>query len=567
MRFVSIDQMAHWVYWWYMVIVLAFLGPARLTDKDNADFKALLNPDIFCLIKISAIGMERILRPFMSALPAAEKVTGYVGRLEKLVELTLALYTSPATMITFFSNNAALQPHRLTTSDLTKKIKQLAPKWGTHVASISSSDLRFTPFLANSSPWSALVPPDRASPPSSARPTSISSSSFGLCLSPDASYPTPALLKDPKSPTPFTITKSTGPRTLQIVIPENPPHKTAHRFLLWMQLYTAAMLVTFEKLDSKYLMAGEYAQDPFVCDLVLPVTTRPIERVFGETGEHLKESNNNIHAAILSTRVARNEYPNDSTMMEGYMNAFPNITQEARTELQRAMKRKEMDAIAESRFTEEARQEREKAARRSALEAENAAVTAVMAQHGSALAQQSVTCGTMKAFLQERRKSGWVMLQPPTLPVLSKMKHTDLINAIRMLAAAPCDTITLPTSVSEPDDGDDTPLSTATSRGGGDDREEVDEDGRTKRARGSHIDVAAYDVFTDAALLEVAAEETAKAAADAEKATLATNAEHGALSAPLLSPAPTWTSVSVASFLAQHNVGVGLAWVHRPPPC
>jgi hypothetical protein len=92
-----------------------------------------------------------------------------------------------------------------------------------------------------------------------------------------------------------------------------------------MQLYTAAMLVTFEKLDSKYLMAGEYAQDPFVRDLVLPVTTRPIERVFGETGEHLKESNNNIHAAILSTRVARNEYPNDSTMMEGYMNAFPNV--------------------------------------------------------------------------------------------------------------------------------------------------------------------------------------------------------------------------------------------------
>lgn len=244
------------------------------------------------------------------------------------------------------------------------------------------------------------------------------------------------------------------------------------------------------------------AEDPFVCDLVLPVTTRPIERVFGETGEHLKESNNNIHAAILSTRVARNEYPNDSTMMEGYMNAFPNVRcPSCSPELQRAMKRKEMDAIAESRFTEEARQEREKAARRSALEAENAAVTAVMAQHGSALAQQSVTCGTMKAFL---------------------------INAIRMLAAAPCDTIT--------QDDDD-----------------------------SDIDVAAYDVFTDAALLEVAAEETAKAAADAEKATLATNAEHGALSAPLLSPAPTWTSVSVASFLAQHNVGVGLAWVHRPP--
>lgn len=385
----------------------------------------------------------------MSALPAAEKVTGYVGRLEKLVELTLALYTSPATMITFFSNNAALQPHRLTTSDL-----------------------RFTPFLANSSPWSALVPPDRASPPSSARPTSISSSSFGLCLSPDASYPTPALAdRHPREPSPQDC-------------PSIPP------------------------VD---------AEDPFVCDLVLPVTTRPIERVFGETGEHLKESNNNIHAAILSTRVARNEYPNDSTMMEGYMNAFPNVRcPSCSPELQRAMKRKEMDAIAESRFTEEARQEREKAARRSALEAENAAVTAVMAQHGSALAQQSVTCGTMKAFL---------------------------INAIRMLAAAPCDTITLPTSVSEPDDGDDTP--------------QDDDD--------SDIDVAAYDVFTDAALLEVAAEETAKAAADAEKATLATNAEHGALSAPLLSPAPTWTSVSVASFLAQHNVGVGLAWVHRPP--
>jgi hypothetical protein len=249
--------------------------------------------------------------------------------------------------------------------------------------------------------------------------------------------------------------------------------------------------------------------------------------------------------------------------------------QEARTELQRAMKRKEMDAIAESRFTEEARQEREKAARRSALEVENAAVMAVMAQHGSALAQQSVMCGTMKAFLQERRKSGWVMPQPPTLPVLSKMKRMDLINAIRMLAAALCDMITLPMSVSEPDDGDDTPLSTATSRGGGDDREEVDEDGADEAGEGepyqddddSDIDVAAYDVFTDAALLEVAAEETAKAAADAEKATLATNAEHGALSAPLLSPAPTWTSVSVASFLAQHNVGVGLAWVHRPPPC
>ncbi len=85
------------------------------------------------------------------------------------------------------------------------------------------------------------------------------------------------------------------------------------------------MLVTFERLNSKYLMAGEYAQDPFVRDLILPVTTRPIERVFGETGEHLKESNNNLRAAILSARVARNEYPNDTTMMEGYMNAFPNV--------------------------------------------------------------------------------------------------------------------------------------------------------------------------------------------------------------------------------------------------
>jgi hypothetical protein len=92
-----------------------------------------------------------------------------------------------------------------------------------------------------------------------------------------------------------------------------------------MQLYTAVMLITFKKLDSKYLMAGEYAQDPFMRDLVLPVMRQPIERVFGETGEHLKESNNNIRAAILSVRVARNEYPNDSTMMEGYMNAFPNV--------------------------------------------------------------------------------------------------------------------------------------------------------------------------------------------------------------------------------------------------
>ncbi len=262
----------------------------------------------------------------MSTLPAAEKVTGYVGRLEKLLELTLALYTSPSTMISFFSNDAVLQPHQLTANDLAEKIKQLAPKWGAHVTSISPSDQCFTRFLSNSSPSSALVPSDHASTPSSAQQhTSISSSSFGLRLSPNALYPTPALLKDPKSPTPFTITKSMGPRTLQIVIPENPPRETAHRFLLWMQLYIAAMLVTFEKLDSKYLMAGEYAQDPFVRDLILPVTTRPIERVFGETGEHLKESNNNIRATILSARVARNEYPNDTTIMEDYMNAFPNV--------------------------------------------------------------------------------------------------------------------------------------------------------------------------------------------------------------------------------------------------
>lgn len=239
------------------------------------------------------------------------------------------------------------------------------------------------------------------------------------------------------------------------------------------------------------------------------------------------------------------------------------------------MKRKEMDAITESRFTEEAQQEHKKAARQSTLKVENAAVTAVMAQHSSALAQQSVTCSTMKAFLQERRKSGWVMPQPPTLPVLSKMKCTDLINTIHMLAAAPCDTITLPTSVSEPNDGDDTPLSTTTSHGGGNNREEVDEDGADEAGKGepyqdddnSDIDMAAYDVFTDAALLKVAAEEMAKAAVDTKKATLTTNAEHSALSTPLLSPTPTWTSISVASFLAQHNIGVGLAWVHRPPPC
>jgi hypothetical protein len=46
--------------------------------------------------------VQRSLGLFMSALLAAEKVTGYVGRLEKLVELTLALYASLATMISFF---------------------------------------------------------------------------------------------------------------------------------------------------------------------------------------------------------------------------------------------------------------------------------------------------------------------------------------------------------------------------------------------------------------------------------------------------------------------------------
>lgn len=55
------------------------------------------------------------------------------------------------------------------------------------------------------------------------------------------------------------------------------------------------------------------------------MTTQPIKRVFGKTREHLKESNNNICAAILSTRVAHNKYPNNSTMMEGYMNTFPNV--------------------------------------------------------------------------------------------------------------------------------------------------------------------------------------------------------------------------------------------------
>jgi hypothetical protein len=42
----------------FLILWYTVLGPACLTDKDKADFKALLDPDIFCLIKISAIGME-----------------------------------------------------------------------------------------------------------------------------------------------------------------------------------------------------------------------------------------------------------------------------------------------------------------------------------------------------------------------------------------------------------------------------------------------------------------------------------------------------------------------------
>ncbi len=175
------------------------------------------------------------------------------------------------------------------------------------------------------------------------------------------------------------------------------------------------------------------------------------------------------------------------------------------------------------------------------------------------------------------------MPRPPTLPVLSKMKRVDLINAIRMVS--PYNTIMLPSRANEPDDNDDNPsLSTthfATLSDDGNAMEveeandmEAEEDKADEVDKGelyhqeddnADVDTAAYNEFMDVALLEVATEEAAKTASlEAEKAKLATYAEHSALSTPFLSSAPTQSSISVESFLAQYNVGVGLAWAHRP---
>ncbi len=107
---------------------------------------------------------------------------------------------------------------------------------------------------------------------------------------------------------------------------------------------------------------------------------------------------------------------------------------------------------------------------------ENVAVMAIMAQHGSALAWQSVICNTMKVFLQERKKSGWVM------PVCAL------------------------TRVNEPDDSDDAPplstTHTATLSGDGDDMEaedradEVDEgELYHQEDNNADVDTAAFNIY------------------------------------------------------------------------